>query len=201
MKEEIIRLRLEGKSYNDIQRELGCSKSTISFHCVRLKLNSPVEYIPKIKTGEYVTNKNKRHCITCDKEITEKPYRQKHCSMSCGTKSKNNSIFKNYIARWKEGKEKGGDEKYGKISGHVRRYLLAKYNNKCAQCGWSEINPYTNTTPLEVEHIDGDPINHVEDNLILLCPNCHSLTAGHSTSKGNGRRYYREKYLRNKQGL
>ena len=38
-------------------------------------------------------------------------------------------------------------------------------------------------------------MNHIESNLTLLCPNCHSLTAGHSTSKGNGRRYYREKYL------
>ena len=41
-------------------------------------------------------------------------------------------------------------------------------------------------------------MNHLEDNLTLLCPNCHSLTAGHSTSKGNGRRYYREKYHREK---
>ena len=37
-----------------------------------------------------------------------------------------------------------------------------------------------------------------EENLILLCPNCHSLKAGHSTSKGNGRRYYREKYHKEK---
>ena len=43
-----------------------------------------------------------------------------------------------------------------------------------------------------------DSLNHKEENLILLCPNCHSLTAGHSTSKGNGRRYYREQYHKNK---
>ena len=32
-KEDILRLRAEGKSYRDISRELGCSKSVISYHC------------------------------------------------------------------------------------------------------------------------------------------------------------------------
>ncbi len=32
-KEDILRLRAEGKSYNEIARELGCSKSVISYHC------------------------------------------------------------------------------------------------------------------------------------------------------------------------
>lgn len=33
MKDEIIKLRNEGKSYNQIKIILGCSKSTISYHC------------------------------------------------------------------------------------------------------------------------------------------------------------------------
>lgn len=32
-KEDILRLRGEGKSYNEIKEILGCSKSTISYHC------------------------------------------------------------------------------------------------------------------------------------------------------------------------
>ena len=32
-KEGILRLHKEGKSYNEIQEILGCSKSTISYHC------------------------------------------------------------------------------------------------------------------------------------------------------------------------
>lgn len=31
-KEEIFRLRAEGKSYNEIAEQLGCSKGTISYH-------------------------------------------------------------------------------------------------------------------------------------------------------------------------
>lgn len=33
MKEDILKLRKEGKSYNEIQNLLGCSKGTISYHC------------------------------------------------------------------------------------------------------------------------------------------------------------------------
>lgn len=33
MKSEILKLRSEGKSYNDICRILNCSKSTVAWHC------------------------------------------------------------------------------------------------------------------------------------------------------------------------
>lgn len=33
MKEEILKLRNEGKTYDEIKNILGCSKSTISYHC------------------------------------------------------------------------------------------------------------------------------------------------------------------------
>ena len=33
IKEDILKLRNQGKSYRDIQKILKCSKSTINFHC------------------------------------------------------------------------------------------------------------------------------------------------------------------------
>ena len=33
MKEKILELRKEGKTYNQIVEILGCSKSTVSYHC------------------------------------------------------------------------------------------------------------------------------------------------------------------------
>ncbi len=33
MKENILKLRFEGKSYNEIQKILSCSKGTISYYC------------------------------------------------------------------------------------------------------------------------------------------------------------------------
>ena len=62
-----------------------------------------------------------------------------------------------------------------RLSMHIKTYLLEKYNNQCARCGWGETNQYTGKIPLEIEHIDGNYRNNKEENLIVLCPNCHSL--------------------------
>lgn len=74
------------------------------------------------------------------------------------------------------------------ISQHIRRYLLEKFNGSCSKCGWNKINVFSNTLPLEIEHIDGNYQNNKEENLDLLCPNCHSLTPTYKgANRGQGR--------------
>lgn len=58
-----------------------------------------------------------------------------------------------------------------------RKRLIQLRGQKCENCGLTEwlgmpIN-------LEVHHIDGDRTNNVQENLILLCPNCHSYTSNY----------------------
>ena len=49
--------------------------------------------------------------------------------------------------------------------------------DKCEICGWNKKrNASDEFTPCELHHIDGDKTNHQLNNLIMLCPNCHSLT-------------------------
>lgn len=72
---------------------------------------------------------------------------------------------------------------------------MEKNNCKCEKCGWGEINPTTQKTPLEVHHINGDCTDNREENLQLLCPNCHSLTETFgSLNNGNSRRYKYKEY-------
>jgi DNA-binding CsgD family transcriptional regulator len=45
MKDKIIELRKMGFSYNKIVELLGCSKSTISYHCKNENLEEPIKQI------------------------------------------------------------------------------------------------------------------------------------------------------------
>lgn len=79
------------------------------------------------------------------------------------------------------------------LSAHIRRYLLEKANYTCEipGCGCNFINPYTNLSILQIHHIDGDCLNNKENNLQLLCPNCHSLTSTFGSLNPNSKRSYR----------
>lgn len=126
-------------------------------------------------------------CLNCGKELSNR--QNKYCDNKCQMEFQH----KQWVERWKNGEETGITGKY-QISHHLKKYLLDKYEYKCARCGWGEINPFTNTLPLEIEHIDGNYLNNSEENLILLCPNCHSLTATYKgANRGNGRKE-RSKY-------
>ena len=121
-----------------------------------------------------------KYCKNCGKELNEK--RKTYCDNKCQKEFE----YQQYIQRWKDGLENGVRGEY-QVSGHIRRYLFEKYNNKCAICGWSQINLWTNSLPLEVHHIDGNYINNEESNLTLLCPNCHSLTDTYKSANTRGR--------------
>jgi DNA-directed RNA polymerase subunit RPC12/RpoP len=94
---------------------------------------------------------------------------------------------KEYIQRWQTGLESGMSGDY-QISKRIRRYMLEKTHNQCEICGWNKVNVFTNQVPLEIHHIDGNYTNNKEDNLQVLCPNCHSLTENYKgLNTGQGR--------------
>lgn len=127
-----------------------------------------------------------KNCLSCQKEI---PNRKQYCNNVC----QQDYQYNVWVKEWKEGIHTGIRGEYG-ISNLLKRYLLEKYHNKCSICKWGKVNFFTNKVPLEVEHIDGNYLNNTEDNLIILCPNCHSLTATYKgANKGFGRKN-RSKY-------
>ena len=166
----------------------------------------------KIKTESCPHQKEKRYCLQCGKEIKN----PKFCSQSCAAKynknRKNHNIrclncgkelkfpakkfcsfscqheysYNNYIEKWKNGEIDGTISTAP--SNIIKNYIRKKYNNKCCKCGWSKINPTTSKIPLEIHHKYGNYKNNKEDNLELLCPNCHSLTSTYKALNcGQGR--------------
>ena len=121
-----------------------------------------------------------KYCKNCGEELNERH------KIYCNNKCQKEFEYKQYIQRWKDGLEDGVSGDY-QLSAYIRRYLFERYNSKCAKCGWGETNLWTGRIPLEVHHIDGDYTNNEEQNLDLLCPNCHSLTETYKALNKHGR--------------
>ena len=136
-------------------------------------------------------------CIFCLKEIPHNRSKRNN-KYFCDSFCQQGQKHKEYINRWQKGLEDGKRGERG-TSAHLKKYLLKKYDNKCSRCGWNKINPTTNKKPLHLEHIDGNWKNNKEENLTILCPNCHSLTSTFgSLNKGNGRPGRMKQYYKGK---
>lgn len=120
-------------------------------------------------------------CLFCTKSCKEK-----YCSIKCWGELKRQK----YIADWKSGTINGGT--INGVTPAIKRYLIGKYGNWCSLCKWCKTNPITKKVPIEVDHIDGDHDHNTEENLRLLCPNCHSLTPTYKAlNSGKGREHRR----------
>lgn len=129
-----------------------------------------------------------KNCLNCNKELTAKAQKV-YCSNICQRLKQKQEIDK----RIEEGNTVG--------IGHrrIRAYLIDRHGAKCMDCKWDKINPHTGLCPIELEHLDGNSENNALDNLRLLCPSCHSLTATYKAlNKGSGRHNRRQRYKEGK---
>lgn len=72
---------------------------------------------------------------------------------------------------------------------HGRRaHLLRTRPHRCEGIGCGRATWLGKPIPLEMDHVDGNSDHNTEENLRLLCPNCHALTPTHKgRNRGNGR--------------
>ena len=85
------------------------------------------------------------------------------------------SHFKGHAWNKKEeAKEKRPYNKTGLSPAKIKADYISTHEYKCACCGISEWQGKPIT--LQLHHINGDRSHNEDDNLMLLCPNCHSQT-------------------------
>jgi len=190
-KETIEKLIKEGVSYERIGRQYDVTGAAVKK--AAKKLGIELEYRREINPNEHFNKgvKQIHICLNCGKEFEHsRNTKNKFCSHTCQQAYRR----KQYIERWKNGEENGLSGEYN-LSKVIKRYLMEKHNYECEKCGWGETNEFTGTIPLEIHHIDGDYTNNKEENLQVLCPNCHSLTETHKSHNKNGRigrrKYYK----------
>lgn len=123
------------------------------------------EYVKKHKL--FKKEKKIKVCIECGNPINY----SKFCSKKCQR-----------IYTFKYKRDNGMP--IGKAA--IRGYLLLTREHKCEECKlkiWND-KPIT----LESHHKNGNHKDNSEENLMLICPNCHSQTENYKAkNKGHGR--------------
>jgi hypothetical protein len=112
--------------------------------------------------------------------------RLKFCSTSCAAKNRHMLA----IETWKSGRTNITHRT-------IKEYLFIRDGKKCSSCEISEWQG--KPIVFDLEHKDGHSENNSEENLCLLCPNCHSQTDTYKAkNKGNGRHSRRIRYAEGK---
>ena len=180
--ENPVRCKQCGKplSYEERHKKFCNSSCAAIYSNTRRKRKYLVKQILN-ENGEIQFIRDRGICLNCGKSLEN--HQKKFCSLTCQGQYKKKQLLES----WKNN-EHDGCIPNGQVSNFIKNYLLEKHNYKCELCGWGEINPYTGKIPLEIHHKDGNWKNNKEENLQVLCPNCHSLTETYKASnKGKGR--------------
>jgi len=166
-REAVGRLYAEGKSQAEIAREVGVSKPTVCFHMRMLGVPPSVDFARRYDWGEIRAFYEAGHSMTeCRKQfgfsrnawwdairrgaITARPRLEPLADVLASGRVRNRNHVK-------------------------RRLLMAQLKTeRCESCGLTEWRG--RTLALELHHINGDGLDNRLENLLLLCPNCHSQT-------------------------
>lgn len=173
MKKQILKLREEGKTYNEIKKITGLSKSTISYHCKKTGVDGRVD-------GKGLKNKNireiKEYYITHTLEETSNKFNIGKSSLK--------KIVDRKVKKLTEIEKKEYNYKHVKSFRKKNKERAIEYKGgKCVKCGYNKCN-----SALEFHHIDPnekdfsvsqnmnmswDKIKKELDKCILVCSNCH----------------------------
>lgn len=149
---------------------------------------------------------NPKYCPNCDERLPYEKRRNKFCSKSCSATYNNQGVVRVATVKSEECAHCGTIKETRKnkycdtcIKENVysskvtifddagsdrtrKRIIIEVRGHKCENCGLA--GWLGNPIPLDLDHIDGNPDNSNEDNLRLICPNCHAQT---ETYKGANR--------------
>lgn len=176
MKEEIIKLRKEGKSYREIEKEIGCSRATISYHCNRSGLGGRIDNIEIISGDVELIIKIQEFYKNNTTEETAKEFRI------------SKSTVKRYVdnKRVKLTEEEKRKKNYNKIKSFrqkTKEKAIEYKGGKCEKCGYDKCSWVFDFHHINPEEKDFSisrystlawwKIKKELDKCVMLCANCH----------------------------
>jgi 5-methylcytosine-specific restriction endonuclease McrA len=163
----VARALEDGLPVAEIARELGIAKSTVCFHLRGLGILPVEDFARRYDWSEI------RNYYDAGNSMTE-------CRRRLGFTSKS----------WSDAVQRGAIKPRPRLEPldsvlvlgrrrsrfHLKNRLLAERLKQpcCEECGIGEW--HGRSLALELHHINGDGLDNRLENLLLLCPNCHSQT-------------------------
>ena len=200
LKEKILKLREQDYTYSEIVKELGCSLSTVSYHCgtpdksktwkvydypedkLREAVLTSVAFshvleklgIP-VSGGRYASLKTHLNKYGID-------YSHFEGQAWAGRQSKENNTFSK-----EEFMEKVLIDNGSNFSSHNLKLKLYHFGIKIPKCECCGLTTWQNKPiSLHLDHINGNNKDNRLINLRILCPNCHSQTDTYAGKKLKG---------------
>lgn len=183
MKEQILKLRGAGFTYEQISNELRCSKGTVCYHCGVDQKEKSLARQRRRRSGVSSPKKSspqKPKCLNCDQPV--KWNTSKYCCRKC-----------QHLYMWSAKKtfyEKMGHWNGVTCEGAARvltkRYLIEVKGHRCEVCGLREW--LGKSIPLVLDHINGKSWEIGLANVRLICGNCDMQSPTYKNRNfGNGR--------------
>jgi len=178
-RERVSQLRAQGKTYIQIAKELGLTKSTVAYHARRLGIPADNRF-------------SRRYDWSLVQEAIDAGASMRQCMKrfgfsrdAWGKAVKRRDIVPNeWVIPLETLLVAGRKRQRGHIKGRLLRAGLKQ--NRCEQCGISEWRG--KPLKMQLHHINGDGLDNRLENLELLCANCHSQTSTYGGRNGHRRK-------------
>jgi transposase len=172
MKDEILKLRKEGLSYDEIINKLGCSKSTISYHCKKNNLGQNKEKLNQEKIND-LNEYYKTHTVIETAEY-----------FKLGTATITKYVDKKRIILSSDERKDKNIERVKKRRRVLKEMAVEYKGGCCQQCGYNKcldslhfhhLNPNEKDFGISQNGVtrSWEKIKEELDKCILVCGNCH----------------------------
>lgn len=148
--------------------------------CLNCNINDAIKY-SKYSNGKFCSSKCARSYSTKNKradinqKVSAKLKNRKVGVNSLSDEEKVKIFNRIKIKKHETDLNKILNSEYSDLSYYrLRKRVIHEQDYKCGKCGLSEW--LKEKIIFEIDHIDGNCENNNRNNLIALCPNCHSFT-------------------------
>jgi len=185
MKEQILKLRDEGKNYNQIVEILGCAKSTVSYHCGKGQKEKAAKRQKSLKSRKRIDLKTPDSIITQMQPLYDSGLSSPQVAKKLGVAK--STVLKYITVREQltEEEKKKNNIKYVNERRRALKKMSIEYKGgKCKCCGYNKC-----VSALDFHHLDPfkkdfsigakgytrswEKVKKELDKCILVCANCH----------------------------